>query len=179
MYVDDLITGGENVKAVAEKRSQVVEVFEDGTFKLHKWYSNDSSLESNDLTNEDELTFAKEQLGSNKHETKLLGLPWNKIEDTVSIGTSPRESTSTKREALSELAKVYDPLGLVAPMTLVGKILYREMCEAKVPWDGELTETMKQRWKEWEALISEKFTIPSTLAPPPSTHHSSYPPCLW
>ena len=49
----------------------------------------------------------------------------------------------------SEVAKVYDPLGLVAPVTLVGKILYREMCEAKVPWDGELTETMKQRWKEW------------------------------
>ena len=165
MYVDDLITGGENVKAVAEKRSQVVEVFEDGTFKLHKWYSNDSSLESNDLTNEDELIFAKEQLGSNKHETKLLGLPWNKIEDTVSIGTSPRESISTKREALSELAKVYDPLSLVASMTLVGKILYREMCGAKVPRDGELTETMKQRWKEWGALISEKFTLPRTLAP--------------
>ena len=43
LYVDDLITGGENVESVAAKvesvaakRSQAVEVFEDATFKLHK-----------------------------------------------------------------------------------------------------------------------------------------------
>ena len=39
------------------------------------------------------------------------------------------------------------------------------MCEAKLSWDGELCEAMKRRWEEWGALISEKFTIPRTLAP--------------
>jgi hypothetical protein len=39
------------------------------------------------------------------------------------------------------------------------------MCEARLPWDGELCEAMKRRWEEWGALISKKFTIPRTLAP--------------
>ena len=168
LYVDDLITGGENVESVAAKRSQAVEVFEDATFKLHKWHSSDLTLENHNQSspaNEDEMTYAKEQLGSGKCDTKLLGLPWNKIEDTLSIVTSPRKNIATKREALSELAKIYDPLGLVSPTTLIAKILYREMCEAKLPWDGELCEAMKRRWEEWGALISKKFTIPRTLAP--------------
>ena len=144
-------------------------MFEDATFKLHKWHSSDLTLENHNQSspaNEDEITYAKEQLGSGKCDTKLLGLPWNKIEDTVSIVTSPRKNIATKREALSELAKIYDPLGLVSPTTyLIAKIHYREMCEAKLPWDGELCEAMKRRWEEWGALISKKFTIPRTLAP--------------
>ena len=68
-------------------------------------------------------------------------------EDTLTIPTSPEKNISTKREALSELAKVYDPFGLVSPSTLSAKMLYRGMCEAKLPWDGELNERFKQRWK--------------------------------
>ena len=149
------------------KRVQAVEVFEDATFHLHKWHSNDSTLESHDLTSQakEALTYAKQQLGPNECEAKLLGLLWNKTEDTLTIPISSEREISTKREALSELAKVYDPLGLVSPSTLIAKILYREMCEAKLPWDSMLNERLKQRWKEWGALISETFSIPRTLAP--------------
>ena len=44
-YVDDLMTGGETVNTVATKRTGAIEVFEDGTFKLHKWHSNVATLE--------------------------------------------------------------------------------------------------------------------------------------
>ena len=167
LYVDDLITGGESVQSVGTKRLRTVEVFEDATFHLHKWHSNDSTLENYDRTNqpEEDLTYAKQHLGSNECEAKLLGLPWNKTEDTLTIPTSSEREISTKRVALSELAKVYDPLGLASPSTLVAKILYREMCEAKLHWDSKIDDCFKRRWKEWGALISEKFTIPRTLAP--------------
>lgn len=46
LYVDDLMTGGETAEAVAAKRSQAIEVFEDATFKSHKWHSNVAALES-------------------------------------------------------------------------------------------------------------------------------------
>ena len=36
LYVDDLMTGGETVNIVATKRTGAVEIFENGTFKLHK-----------------------------------------------------------------------------------------------------------------------------------------------
>ena len=47
LYVDDLMTGGESVETVTTKREKAIEVFEDGSFKLHKWHSNVTSLEEN------------------------------------------------------------------------------------------------------------------------------------
>ncbi|CAB4012528.1 Hypothetical predicted protein, partial [Paramuricea clavata] len=63
------------------------------------------------------------------------------------------------------LAKVYDPLGLVLSTTLPGKLLYREMCEANLVWDGEFPETLTKRWKEWYEQFPERYTVPRTLAP--------------
>ena len=156
------------VEAVAAKRGKSVEVFGDAAFKLHKWHSNVAALEGENTrmsTDAGEITFAKAQLGSRKADTKLLGLSWNKSEDTLSIEAAQTETITPKREALSGLAKVYDPFGLVSPATLVGKQLYRELCEAKCPWDGELTEQTKKRWEVWQRLMSSKFTVPRTLVP--------------
>ena len=81
----------------------------------------------------------------------MLGLPWNKSDDTLNVVTSNVEVANTKlRAALSQLAKIYDPLaGLVSPTTLLGKLLYREMCEANFTWDREFPEIFRKRWKEW------------------------------
>ena len=168
LYVDDLMTGGETVETVATKRSRAIEIFKDGTFKLHKWHSNVATLETENgcnSTEEEEISYAKQQLGSSKPDTKLLGLPWDKSKDTLSVETPRKTPATTKRAALSELAKVYDPLGLISPVTLAAKQLYREMCESKIPWDGELPESIKKRWEKWQDEISTNITVPRTLAP--------------
>jgi hypothetical protein len=36
------------------------------------------------------------------------------------------------------MAKVYDPLGLVSPVMLEAKHLYRIVCEKNLPWDAYL-----------------------------------------
>ncbi|XP_028413673.1 uncharacterized protein LOC114536529 [Dendronephthya gigantea] len=140
------------------------EIFEDAKFRLHKWHSNVKELES-PSTNDDEVTFAKQELGDEKPQTKLLGLPWDKSTDRVGVTLSCGEHGTTKRSALSQLARVYDPLGLVSPMTLQGKNLFRDMCEARLPWDGELPETTKQRWEEWCKGLPRSYEVPRSLAP--------------
>ena len=50
LYIDDLMTGGETVETVATERSGAVEIFKDGTFKLHKWHSNVTALENVDAS---------------------------------------------------------------------------------------------------------------------------------
>ena len=94
-----------------------------------------------------------------------MGLPWNKSDDTLSVVTSNVDVANTKRAALSQLAKIYDPLGLVSPTTLLGKLLYREMCEANFTWDGEFPEIFRQRWKEWCDRMPKSFSVPRPLAP--------------
>jgi hypothetical protein len=167
LYVNDLMMGGARVGEVAEKRVKAIEVFEDATFKLHKWHSNVRELEepNDQLSADEEPTFAKQKLGSNQNETKLLGLPWNKSDDTLSVVTSNVDVANTKRAALSQLAKIYDPLCLVSPTTLLGKLLYREICEANFTWDGEFPEIFRQRWKEWCDRMPKSFSVPRPLAP--------------
>lgn len=62
----------------------------------------------------------------------------------MTIAVSPEKATLTKRGTLAKLAKVYDPLGLISPVTLSGKLIYRKVCETKRAWDAEIpTELAK------------------------------------
>jgi predicted amidohydrolase YtcJ len=74
------------------------------------------------------------------------------------------ETISTKRNALSQLAKIYDPLGLASPTTLQGKILYREMCEINIAWDSELPTELKKQWIEWYSKLPSYIEVKRTLA---------------
>ena len=141
LYVDDIISGGESVEQAKARKEAATVILEDATFKLHKWASNVSALEDNDDESEaiEDQTAAKQQLGVNPQESKILGLPWNKASDTLSVLFPNEESkTPTKQEILSRLVKTYDPLGLASPITLQGKLICREFCDTKLPWDVEL-----------------------------------------
>ena len=59
------------------------------------------------------------------------------------------EETPTKRIVLRTMARVYDPLGMVAPVTLVSKEIYRENCDRKLSCDEELPPDVKKRWRKW------------------------------
>ena len=78
MYFDDFVTGGKSLQQVEKIKSDSIELFEKGRFKLHKWNSNEPDLETNDLSSQKELNFAKEQLGIKANKTKILGLNWEK-----------------------------------------------------------------------------------------------------
>ena len=81
IYVDDLMEGGVTVEEAKEKKAATTEIFEDATFKIHKWHSKASELEAaNDLKYDPvERTLAKQQLGGSRpSEGKLPGLPWDR-----------------------------------------------------------------------------------------------------
>ena len=69
MYVDDLVTGGESLQEVEKIKSDSIELFEKGGFKLHKWHSNEPNIETIDLNSEKELNFAKEHRQTKANET--------------------------------------------------------------------------------------------------------------
>ena len=85
LYVDDLMTGGENAEITAEKKVITTKVFKDATFTVHKWHSNVPDLETiSSSPYEEDLTYAKQQLGGAKpSEGKLLGVPWDREQDVI------------------------------------------------------------------------------------------------
>ena len=164
LYVDDLLTGGTSVEEVQEIKQGAIEIMQDATFQLHKWNSNLQELEDDKpLQNIEEQTYAKEQLNVKHEETKMLGLKWDKQQDTLAVVIPTEESAPTKRGILGKLARIYDPLGTISPLTLIGKQIYRKVCEKGVPWDTTLTGELLQRWRKWEQKLATEIKIPRAI----------------
>lgn len=172
LYVDDLISGGPTCEKAKEIKSASQEVFAKGTFELHKWHSNVRELESaasepaaSEPVSIEEETYAKEQLNVPRREgATLLGLPWDKANDTIGVSFPQEKADPSKRGILSKVARIYDPLGLASPISLGGKLLYRDVCDAKLNWDSKLPGDMMQSWIRWEKRLPEQLTVPRSLA---------------
>lgn len=94
----------------------------------------------------------------------MLGLRWDTLKDTVSF--APRNflsltSTSlvTKREILRDSAQIYDPLGLLAPVTVKAKILVQTLWKQKHDWDEPLTKDLTNEWSTIADNIKEATNI--------------------
>ena len=187
-YVDDLLTGGQDVQQTKARKEVAQAIMSDATFKLHKWHSNCPELEEDGHQQETEVqgtqlktreksanspaateeqSYAKQQLQVKPSESKPLGGKWNKSEDTIAV-QFPVANTSgvtSKREVLAKLAKVYDPLGLACPVTLQGKQIYREVCDCKAAWDVPIPENLRVRWLKWEQSLPDEITVRRPIAP--------------
>ncbi|KAK3700050.1 hypothetical protein QZH41_004349 [Actinostola sp. cb2023] len=168
LYVDDLIAGASTTDDAKKLKREAVEIFADAKFELHKWHSNEKELET-DYDNY-EPSYAKQQLeGSSKGECKLLGLSWDKVEDSLHVNFPAPQAELTKRGILANLAKAYDPLGIVSPVMLQGKLLYRESCSQKIAWDAPLPEPIAKQWSKWERglpeVVSAQRSIPTYQEP--------------
>ena len=160
MYVHDLVTGGGEGTSDRDKlKGDSVNLFQRGGFKLHKWHSNKQARETNDSVNENELNFAKQHLGTKPKETKILGPLWDKKEDSFIIQVPNVNKDATKRNILSTLASVYDALGFVSLCLLLGQIIYRNLCDLKVPWDKEVPIDVQTQWLKWITGLKTEIKI--------------------
>jgi hypothetical protein len=83
-------------------------------------------------------------------ETKVLGLRWNPNTDTLQFQQRqpPNDANNsiTKREVLRESSKIYDPLGILTPVTIRAKILIQELWEEGYSWDESLQQELQEKW---------------------------------
>ena len=169
-YVDDLLTGGQNLQQTQERKKIAEEIMRDATFELHKWHSNEPQLEDDPPhSSDEEHSYDKRQLQVQPNESKLLGVKWNKDEDTIAVQFPTTDSdtshTATKREVLATLAKVYDPLGLASPTTPQGKQIYCDVCDVKASWDVPIPDSVKSRWEKWKESLPAEVNTQRPLAP--------------
>ena len=111
-------------------------------------------------------SYAKQQLGVSEGETKLLGLAWSKDEDSIQVNIPKETAACTKRGILGKMARIYDPLGLVSPLTLTGKTLFRDACDLRIAWDAFLPGTLQQKWLNYERNLPDHVSVPRSLAKP-------------
>ena len=138
----------------------------DASFELHKWHSKEPQLEDRPpSTPYEEQSYAKQQLQAQSSGSKLLGVKWNKEENTIAVQFPEVVSKPTKREVLKKLAKVYDPLGLASPTVLQGKQIFRKICDSKAPWASPISEDLRMQFQRWEESVPAEVTTSRPIAP--------------
>ncbi|XP_070068051.1 uncharacterized protein [Drosophila takahashii] len=85
------------------------------------------------------------------------------------ISRNPWNTTAlTKRILLSELAKIYDPLGLLAPTTVFLKILFQDSWLNSVDWNEVLPPQLCTRWQQFvsQTHLLETCRVPRYISTP-------------
>ena len=82
--------------------------------------------------------------------TKVLGLRWDPKLDTINFLDKqiPILEKVTKRTVLKFSSQIYDPLGLLSPVTVRAKLLLQEMWKQKYDWDTPLPSSIHATWSE-------------------------------
>jgi hypothetical protein len=115
-YMDDFLSGASIKEKAIKLRDRLIEVMATAKMELRKWSSNNLCV-LNVITHSE-----KEQ--KNVHEindsfTKILSIYWNADTDgfnfKINLDENKRTAPVTKRDILSDIAWIFDPLGLVRP----------------------------------------------------------------
>ena len=73
---------------------------------------------------------------------------WDKVKDTFGVNFQVPDHPTIKRGMLKFLASIYDPVGIISPVMLLAKDMYREECNLKLSWDQRLLEDLTW-YKKW------------------------------
>ncbi|GFT34285.1 integrase catalytic domain-containing protein [Trichonephila clavipes] len=95
--------------------------------------------------------------------TSLLGLLWDLDQDTLKCKLNySGEGEISKRNVLAMVHKIFDPLGILSPTTLLPKVLLQEAWKLKLKWDDPLPENIQKNFRKWrdEIVYLEKVNIP-------------------
>ncbi|GBN99825.1 hypothetical protein AVEN_156996-1 [Araneus ventricosus] len=157
-YLDDIVSGAPDLKTARRLQSQLRDALQSCGMTLHKWSSNSPELLNSLLSTDVEHLFSVDTDLS----VKTLGISWKPFQDRfafkVSISMKP---SYTKREVLSVIARLYDPLGFLGPVLTKAKVLLLRLWQLRLDWDDELPNPIADEWKEFVTTMKyiEKVKI--------------------
>ena len=175
IYVDDVVCGADLEDEAYALYAGSKEILGHGSFNLRKFVTNSCTLqqridvEEANLRQEknvetrttpteveaSEETYVEATLpadqSSGPGEQKVLGVRWNVLQDQLvfelqGIVETAMRLDPTKRNVVSLIGRVYDPLGFLSPVTVKFKMLMQELCKTKVVWDQPLEGEVLTKW---------------------------------
>ena len=73
----------------------------------------------------------------------------DKQRDTFRVEIPTERQLLTKRSILKSLASICDPLQFISPVLLIGKILFRNLCDLRILWDNDIPQEIENTWVKW------------------------------
>ncbi|XP_064088332.1 uncharacterized protein LOC135202802 [Macrobrachium nipponense] len=160
-YVENFMKTYEKCEDLELESNKVNQIMLEANMPLGEWASNLSSF--NDKHSPDTV---------NLNAVKLLGLLWDTCNDSLSVEMPSQivtylnnlgnVCTLTKRKVVSLLSTIFDPLGILTPVTIKGKLFVKKLWGLKTDWDDELMMDLK---KEFDELLNQLSSIEEIKVP--------------
>lgn len=159
-YVDDCLKSIDDEISMISNAHDVKNLCSMGNFKLTKFVSSSKCLLESFPIDESSAVVKDLSLeGEESPREKTLGLIWDVNYDTLSVKINNMVRPSTRRGILACIGSVYDPLGIVAPYVLNGKILLQKLCKDKLGWDDPIDKEYLIQWEQWRTQLLELSNI--------------------
>ncbi|XP_050679336.1 uncharacterized protein LOC126975461 [Leptidea sinapis] len=99
-----------------------------------------------------------------QNQCKALGIGWCNVTDNFNFNTQLRtdnidNTPVTKRLILSIVSQIFDPLGLLSPAVIVGKVLLQRLWLLKSEWDDPIPTDIIHTWNSIVDSLSYLSTI--------------------
>ncbi|XP_053681538.1 uncharacterized protein LOC128732318 [Sabethes cyaneus] len=158
-YVDDCLTGDDSKERLIATCKQLTELLESGGFVLRKWSSSDPEIISHIPESLRDLQGDLEIDKSNI--VKTLGLLWHPQSDCFGFKVPALSDSNpvTKRIVLSEMSRLFDPMGLVGAVIVSVKIFLQSLWLEKFTWDQPLPQDFQNWWKMFREEMQELSTL--------------------
>ena len=93
-------------------------------------------------------------------DSKLLGVKWNKEDDTIALQCPEAGDKPTKRGVLAKLTTPSD----LPPTTLQGKQIFHEIRDSKASWDSPIPDDLGMQFQRREGSLPAELTTSRPIA---------------
>ncbi|KHN81502.1 hypothetical protein Tcan_18029, partial [Toxocara canis] len=145
LYVDNIFISAENPTEAERLYKRIKEIFNEANMNLREFASNDKRVTS----------CIREEDRHKGGVIKILGMKWDTNADEMVIEIKPPEPRpTTKRQTLSYIAALYDPLGSISPVILPEKLFLQDLWRNNIKCDDKFgsdeTESIRRILAGWE-----------------------------
>ena len=141
MYIDNLVTGTNSEEEAIKLYTDTKETFKKISMNIRDWKSNDTEVD-NSIPDSDEMKGTV---------IKVLGLIWNTENDNLSISTAKfmkMSPSTTKRQVLTTIASLFDPLGYLSPATMKMRLFLEKLWNKGIDWDDDIEQSDIEVWRK-------------------------------
>ena len=167
LYVDNVISSFEEEEHLLHYFAQARDLMGKAGFNLRSWCSNSINLQQ---------LAATEEVQDRETVAKILGMRWDSRTDRLYFVERPiaPNPVVTKRVILQQTSRIYDPLGVLSPVTVRAKLLVQSLWKQKYDWDTPLPTEIADDWTNLACDLNDvmKTTMARSYLPANASHQN-------
>jgi hypothetical protein len=131
-YVDDFQDANSHPEELVSQRDGLDELLGRFGFEIKEWLSNHPDV-------------------GNVKDTKLLGCRLFMKDDLLAAAIGQHVlSRFSKAAVLSSVNAIWDPIGILEGIRMIGKLIFQSIVRMKSSWEEELSDNeLRERWEQW------------------------------